>query len=75
MMETPSIILLIVSGVISFAVGRFIVHLRNIRRQRKTAALQAQAQRNRPAEPEAKNKAKRKRQLQAQEKASRLSEK
>ncbi len=74
-METPSIILLVISGVISFAVGRFIVHLRNIKRQRKAAEQQAQARRDRPAEPEAKNKAKRKRQLQALEKASRQSDK
>jgi hypothetical protein len=72
-METPGIILLVICGVISFAVGRFIVHMRNIKRQRKAAEWQAQMQRNRPAEPEAKNKAKRKRQLQALEKASRRS--
>lgn len=72
-METPGIILLVISGVISFAVGRFIVHLRKARRQRKAAEWHAQMQRNRPAEPEAKNKAKRKRQLQELEKASRRS--
>jgi hypothetical protein len=72
-METPGIILLVISGVISFAVGRFIVHLRNIKRQRKAADQQAQARRDRPAEPEAKNKAKRKRQLQELEKAARRS--
>ncbi len=74
-METPGVILLVISAAISFAVGRFIVHLRNIKRQRKVSEQQAQAQRDRPAEPEAKNKAKRKRQLQALEKASRRSEK
>jgi cytochrome c biogenesis protein ResB len=74
-METPGIILLVISGVISFAVGRFIVHMRNIKRQRLAAERQAQAQRNRPDEPEAKNKAKRKRQLQALEKASRQTNK
>ena len=74
-MDTPSIILLVVSGAISFAVGRFIVHLRNTKRQRKAAELQAQAYRNRPVEPESKNKSKRKRQLQELEKASRQSEK
>jgi biopolymer transport protein ExbB/TolQ len=73
-METPGIILLVISGVISFAVGRFIVHLRNIKRQRKALEQQAQAQRDRPAEPESKNKAKRKRQLQALEKAARRSD-
>lgn len=69
-METPGIILLVVSGVISFAVGRLIVHMRNIKRQRKAAEQQAQARRDRPAEPEAKNKAKRKRQLQEIHKAN-----
>lgn len=72
-METPGIILLVVSGVISFAVGRFIVHMRKIKRQRKAVEQQAQAQRDRPAEPESKNKAKRKRQLQELEKAARRS--
>lgn len=70
-METPGIILLVISGVISFSVGRFIVHLRNTKRQRKALEQQAQAQRGRLAEPESKNKAKRKRQLQALEKADR----
>ncbi|MDO9278615.1 MAG: hypothetical protein Q7U05_08660 [Polaromonas sp.] len=69
-METPGIILLVVSGVISFAVGRLIVRMRNIKRQRKAAEQQAQARRDRPAEPEAKNKAKRKRQLQEIHKAN-----
>jgi biopolymer transport protein ExbB/TolQ len=72
MMETTGVILLVVSGVISFAVGRFIVHLRNTKRQRKAAERQAQALRDRPVEPAAKNKAKRKRQLLEIEKASRL---
>lgn len=70
-METPGIILLVVSGVISFAVGRFIVHTRNIKRQRQAAEQLVQARRDRPAEPESKNKAKRKRQSQALEKVAR----
>jgi hypothetical protein len=74
-METPGVILLVISGVISFAVGRFFVHMRNVKRQRKAAELQAQLLRKRPTEPEAKNKAKRKRQLQELEKFSRSSEK
>lgn len=74
-METPGIILLVISGAISFALGRYIVHLRNKKRQRMAAERQAQALRNRPDEPEAKNKAKRKRQLQALEKASRQTDK
>jgi len=67
--------MLVVSGIISFAVGRFIVHLRKMKRLRKAAEQRAQARRDLPAEPEAKNKAKRKRQLQELEKASRRSEK
>lgn len=74
-METPGIILLVVSGVISFAVGRTIVHWRRVKRQRLATERQIQTQRHRPDEPEAKNKAKRRRQLQALEKASRLSRK
>jgi hypothetical protein len=67
-METSSLILLLVSASISFAVGRVIVYFRkrNTQRkaQRKTFEQQAQAQRDRVLEPVAKNKAKRKRQLQ-----------
>ena len=74
-METPGVILLVISGVISFAVGRFFVHMRSVKRQRKVVELQAQLLRKRPAEPEAKNKAKRKRQLQELEKFSRRPEK
>ena len=69
-METSSIILLVVSVSISFGLGRFIVHLRNKKRQSdkkqadKRAGKQAvQARRNLPPDQESKNKAKRKRQL------------
>ncbi len=62
-MESSSIILLLVSASISFALGRIIVHFRNIKRKRRSLEQQAQALRDRPVEAEAKNKAKRKRQL------------
>jgi hypothetical protein len=65
-METSSIILLVVSASISFGLGRFIVHLRNKKRQseKEQADKRAtQARRNLPAEPASTNKAKRKRQL------------
>ncbi len=65
-METSSIILLVVSASISFGMARFIVHLRNKKRQsekEQTDKRAAQARRNLPPEPESKNKAKRKRQL------------
>ena len=65
-MEISSIILLVVSASISFGLGRFVVHLRNKKRQSEKVQLEkraAQARRNLPPEPESKNKAKRKRQL------------
>ena len=65
-MEISSIILLVVSASISFGLGRFVVHLRNKKRQSEKEQLEmraAQARRNLPPEPESKNKAKRKRQL------------
>ena len=65
-MEISSIILLVVSASISFGLGRFVVHLRNKKRQsekEQTDKRAAQARRNLSPEPESKNKAKRKRQL------------
>ena len=65
-MEISSIILLVVSASISFGLGRFVVHLRNKKRQseKEQADKRAvQARRNQRPEPESKNKAKRKRQL------------
>ena len=65
-MEISSIILLVVSASISFGLGRFVVHLRNKKRQSEKEQADkraAQAHRNLPPEPESKNKAKRKRQL------------
>ena len=65
-MDTSSILLLVVSASISFALGRFIVFLRDKKRKAdKEKALQkaAEALKNQPPEPESMNKAKRKRQL------------
>ena len=63
-METSSIILLVVSASISFALGRTILHFRNKKKQAKkeqALELQAQALRDAPPGPEPKNKSKRKR--------------
>ena len=63
-METSSIILLVVSASISFAVGRTIMHFRKKKKQaekERALALQAQALRDAPPGPESKNKSKRKR--------------
>ncbi len=63
-METSSIILLVVSASISFALGRTILHFRNKKKQARkdqALALQAQALRDAPPGPESKNKSKRKR--------------
>lgn len=66
-METSSIIILVVSGVISFALGRILVHMRNIKRKERAQAREAQALRDQPAPPESKNRRKRKRQLRQSE--------
>ena len=63
-METSSIILLVISGAISFGLGRTFVHFRDKKRKKQAQERAAQALRDRPAEPESKNKSKRKRQLQ-----------
>ncbi len=63
-METSSIILLVVSASISFALGRTILHFRNKKKRAKkdqALALQAKALRDAPPGPESKNKSKRKR--------------
>lgn len=67
-METPAVILLVVSCLISFGLGRLFVHFRDKRRNRRAAEREAEARRNLPPEPESKNKAKRRRQLQQMEK-------
>ena len=73
-MEISSIILLVVSASISFGLGRFVVHLRNKKRQSEKEQADKHAsktRRNRPPEPESKNKAKRKRQLRDMQRAGR----
>jgi hypothetical protein len=69
-METSSILLLVISGAISFGLGRTYVHFRDKKRQNELRARQAQALRDRPAEVDSRNKSKRKRQL-SKENASR----
>ncbi|TAG37130.1 MAG: hypothetical protein EAZ34_00340 [Polaromonas sp.] len=64
-METSTIIVLVVSASISFALGRTIMHFRNKKKQARkdqALALQAKALRDAPPGPESKNKSKRKRQ-------------
>lgn len=69
-METSSIILLVVSSVVSFGLGRTFVHFRDKNRKKEAQARQAQALRDRPVEAESRNKSKRRRQL-GKENASR----
>ena len=64
-METSSILLLVVSASISFALGRTIMHFRNKKRnaeKERLQKLQERALRDAPPGPESKNKSKRKRQ-------------
>ena len=72
-METSSIILLVVSASISFALGRTIVHFRNKKKNAEKEQARkraAQALRDGPSELESKNKSKRKRQMQQIEKSA-----
>ena len=62
--DPGSILLLVLTSAVSFALGRFIVTSRAKKRQREAIARQDRALRERPPEPESKNKSKRKRQLQ-----------
>ena len=62
-METSSIIFLVVSCVVSFALGRIFVHFRDKKRSRLRLEREAEALRNRPAEKESLNRSKRSRQL------------
>jgi len=61
--ETSSILLLLVSSVVSFGLGRTFVHFRDKKRKKEAQARQALALRDRPVEAESRNKSKRKRQL------------
>lgn len=68
-MDTPGIILLVVSASISFGLGRLFVYFRDKKRkEKKEQALKRAAQtlRDAPPEAESKNKSKRKRQLSQQ---------
>ena len=67
-METSSIVLLVISLVISFTIGRIFKRSRDKKRENEQQLYEAKVLRDRPAEPESKNKSKRKRQLQQQEK-------
>ena len=62
-MESSSIILLVVSCLVSFALGRIFIHFRDKKRARLAREREAQALRNRPAEKESLNRSKRSRQL------------
>jgi len=68
--DPASILLLVLSSAISFALGRFIVTSRAKKRQREAMRLQELARLNRPPEAESKNKSKRKRQLRQRDSAS-----
>ena len=63
-METSSVVLLVVSASISFAIGRTIMHLRKKKKldaMLKSQQKASQALRDAPPGPESKNKSKRKR--------------
>ena len=68
-LETSSIVLLTVSTLASFGIGRTFMHFRKKKQKKDAQAREARALRDRPVEPESKNKSKRKRQLQQLEKA------
>jgi len=60
--EPGAILILVLSCVISFTLGRYIVSKRNKRRQKAEMERAELALRNRPPEPPSLNKSKRKRQ-------------
>jgi hypothetical protein len=62
--EPGAIWILVLSCVISFTLGRYIVSTRNKRRQKAEMERRETALRNRPPEPPSLNKSKRKRQQQ-----------
>ncbi len=69
-LETSSIVLLAVSTLASFGIGRTFMHFRKKKQKKEAQQREARALRDRPVEPESKNKSKRKRQLQQLEKGS-----
>jgi hypothetical protein len=65
--DNTQIILLVVTCLVSFGIGRAIKHSRGKKRRREAelaAMQQAQILRDRPSEPPSNNKSKRKRQMQ-----------
>lgn len=68
--EPGAILVLVLSCVISFTLGRYIVSTRNKRRQKAEMERRETALRNRPPEPPSLNKAKRKRQQQSDKSGS-----
>jgi hypothetical protein len=70
--EPGAIWVLVLSCVISFTLGRYIVSTRNKRRQKAEMERRETALRNRPPEPPSLNKSKRKRQLQRDKNSAKL---
>lgn len=69
-MQTPDLILIVISAALGLAMSRIFMHFRKKKRAKEMAALQAiQAQflKDMPPEPESNNKSKRKRQQLAQQ--------
>jgi hypothetical protein len=65
-METPGIIFVVISAIISFGIGRLFVYFRDKKRNAAKVAAEKRAAlvlKDQPPEPESRNKAKRKRQL------------
>ena len=69
--EPGAILILVLSCVISFTLGRYIVSTRNKRRQKAEMERAELALRNRPPEPPSLNKSKRKRQKLADKSSTR----
>lgn len=70
-METSSVIILLISSAISFALARVFAHFRNKKRKERAQAREALALRDQSVEAESKNRSKRKRQLQRLDKEGR----
>jgi hypothetical protein len=70
--EPGAIWVLVLSCVISFTLGRYIVSTRNKRRQKAEMERRETALRNRPPEPPSLNKSKRKRQQQSDKNSAKL---
>ncbi len=69
-METSQTIVLVISALISFGIGRTIMHFRKKKKAADKASAErriAQALRDTPPGPESKNKSKRKRQARLQQ--------